>query len=167
MASKKGKAAKNKSKGKKGGGRKGGWFGSFGGNLLFELGAVMVLGSVLLAKLCKLPAWLSPIGASLWLFGWWRNIPIARSLGLLMIGTGFVQLLGLPAAFSKTIDNAKAKGILGGIFSGFGGGQTGEVDPTSSSGGSELENVVSVAADLTNDLSQIAGGIAGIRTAMA
>jgi len=98
-----------------GGGK--GWFGlprasAIGNVSLFEAGSVAILGGVTLGSLFSLPAWLSPIGAALWLYGMWRGNAILKSLGLLLVGLGLVTVLGIPAAISAKIQEAKAKGLI-------------------------------------------------------
>lgn len=123
MASKKGK--KVRSRARKGGGAYGrvrrsrrSGSASMGGVSLFFVGAIILFGGVILSKLCKLPYWLSPVGAALWLVGWWKNNAFLRTLGLLYIGTGLGTVMGLPDQASKKLDEAaKAEGgFLGNLF---------------------------------------------------
>ena len=166
MATRKGSKAKGKARRYGGGGRgKGKWFGfgdKLGGSTLFEVGAIMTVGAVILGKLCKLPGWLSPVGAALWLWGWWKGNAAIRTLGLLMIGVGFVQLLGIPAAVGQSIDQAQRQGLLGGMFGGmFGGGTTpapGTVQPQT--GRTNFDNLV-------QEVLAGAGAVTAVRTAFA
>lgn len=123
MASKKGKQAKRRAS--KGGARRSsgvrrrsGGTASMGGISLFFVGAIILFGGVLLSKLCKLPYWLSPVGAALWLVGWYKGNAFLRTLGLLYIGTGIGNVMGLPETASKKLDDAAQKegGFLGGLF---------------------------------------------------
>lgn len=152
MASKKGKAAKGKAR-KSGGRRRMSGSSSMGGVSLFLVGAIITFGGVILAKLCKLPGWLSPVGAALWLYGWWKGNAFLRSLGLLYIGTGLAAIMGIPDAVSQSMDKLKAQG---GIFN-FIPTSTGNGGGGGGGGGTnfDLNNTVNVAADLTKALAPL------------
>ena len=161
-ATKKGKAAKGKSK-KSGGGKRGGWMGGskVGATSLFEVGAIMTVGAVILGKLCNLPGWLSPVGAALWLWGWWKGNAELRKLGILMIGTGFVSMLGIPAAVGEKVDEAQKQGMFGNFF-GFGVKKT--AGPGGAPGGSRNGKSID---ELVENVVDISDAVAAVRTALA
>lgn len=160
MASKKGKAAKSRARKGGRGGQRGS--ASMGGMSLFLIGTIITFGGVILAKLCKLPAWLSPVGAALWLFGWYRNNAFLRSLGLLYIGTGLAAVMGLPDAAGKAIDKAKAEGVLGGLLGGAQG-----VSDTGGGGGGSRSQVNADVQTVLDTVTAAAGTVGAVRTAFA
>lgn len=145
--------------GRKGGGRRRGgssssWFPSLGGGSLWELGSVAVLGGVTLGSFFRLPAWLSPIGAALWLYGMWRKNAMIRSFGMMLIALGFVDALGVPAAIAQKVQEAKAKGLVPMLGAGAApvASDSGTIKRT---GGSSLDSVVDNVVDIASAADRI------------
>ena len=113
--------------GKKGGGRRRSGAGRGGflktvqlgtGGGLFEMGGTAILGGVALSRFFKLPVWLSPIGAALYLYGWYKGNAMIKTLAIFIIGLGLAETLGLPTFVGQKVDEIRAKGIFGALGTG-------------------------------------------------
>jgi hypothetical protein len=95
--------------------------GGAGGGLL-QVGVWGLGGAVLLASMFVFPAWLSPLGVALFLYGWWRKNPTIKGVGLLLIGVQIAQATGVVDVASQKIAEIKKEGLFKALEKGTGGG---------------------------------------------
>lgn len=176
------KPAKKGTRRRSSGGGRSGFFGTgaLGNVSLFEAGSIAVLGGVTLGSVLRLPAWLSPIGAALWLYGMWRGNAVLKSLGLLLVALGVVDVLGIPAAIASRVKDAQAKGVIPSFLGGApapasdtGRAPTALLPSPVSDGrrrgasGTDLDNVIRVAEDVVSTAERAADLVSDVRTAFA
>ena len=90
-------------------------------------GAVALLGGLTLSRFFTgLPRWLSPSGVALWLWGWWRGIPLFRWAGLFLIALSVAEWLGISSGLAQGINNALSRM---GMAAGAAGGGAGTPAP--------------------------------------
>lgn len=131
--------------------------GGKGGGVL-EVAGIGVVGAVVLANLLSLPWWMSPLGAAVFIWGWWQKNNIVRALGIFLLALGLMDALGVTKAISSGVSNAMAKG--GGLL---GGGAKRTSAPMSSGGGggfTSQENALLTSAvntGISKGLDELAG----------
>lgn len=84
---------------------------------LLKVGAWGIGGAILLASFFVFPAWLSPLGVALFLYGWWRGNGQVKAAGALLIGVQFVQALGVVQVATQKFAEIKEKGLFAALKS--------------------------------------------------
>lgn len=133
--------------------------GGAGGGLV-EVGAYGILGALLLGSFFVFPAWLSPLGVALFVYGWWRGNATVKALGVLMIGVQIVQALGVVDAAANKIAQIRKEGV----FKALGSKSGVAASPATASPGQAIAATPANIADTVNKLAQAGGAAAGAVT---